>query len=58
MSVGTAVFDLVKPLNGAEVWRKLVQPTNNKTLAQAQRAEGQSPEPYILADHGGDHGIC
>ena len=25
-------FDLVKILNGAEVWRKLVQPTNSKSL--------------------------
>jgi hypothetical protein len=40
-------FDLVKPLNGAEVWRKLVQPTNRKSLhrrnALRDRVQNLSP---------------
>ena len=51
MCFGTAVFLFVQPLNGAEVWRKLVQRTNSKSLhrrnALRDRVQNPTSSPTI-----------
>ena len=47
------LFDLVEPLNGAELWRQLVQPTNSKSLIRRNFLGDKCRGPKSAPSFGG-----